>query len=111
MFGFCFFSGGSEFSGGGDLGYLFFQGGIFVEEAGSTSDDSVKGSIRVCAGQELELFLPSIVLEELRVGDCVDIGVPRGSIGRFSEMGVVSGGVSSVGKVEVFGLIEGFIDG
>ena len=56
-------------------------------------------------------FLPSVVLEELGVGDCIDMGVSRGSVGRFPKMGVMAGGVSCVGKVEVLGLIEGFVDG
>ena len=45
---FCLFSGDSKFSGGSDLGYLFFQGRALVEEAGSTSDDSMEGSVRIC---------------------------------------------------------------
>ena len=39
------------------------------------------------------------------------MGVLRGSIGGFLEMRVVVGGVSSVGKVEVFGLVKRLIDG
>ena len=36
---------------------------------------------------------------------------PRGLIGGFLEMRVMAGGVSSVGKVEVFGLVKGLVDG
>ena len=57
------------------------------------------------------LFFPSVVFEELGVGDGIDIGVSRGSTGRFLEVGVVVGGVGGMGKVEVFGLVEGFVDG
>ena len=56
-------------------------------------------------------FLPSVILEELGVGDGVDMGMPRGSIGGFLEMGVVAGCVGGVGEVEVFRLVEGLIDG
>ena len=59
----------------------------------------------------MEFFLPSVVFEESGVSDCIDMGVSRGSMGGFLEMGVVVGGVSGVGKIEVFGLVEGFIDG
>ena len=45
---FCFFSGCSEFSSGGDLGYLLFKRRSFAKEAGSTSDDSMEGSVGVC---------------------------------------------------------------
>ena len=56
-------------------------------------------------------FFPSIILEESGISDCIDMGMPRGSIGGFLEMGVVAGGVGSVGKVELFGLVQGFVDG
>ena len=59
----------------------------------------------------MEFFLPSVVFEELGVSDCVDMGVLRGSMGGLLEMGVVAGGVGGVGKIEVFGLVEGFVDG
>ena len=39
------------------------------------------------------------------------MGMMRGSIGGFLEMRVVVGGVSGMGKVEVFGLVKGFVDG
>ena len=71
----------------------------------------MKGSVGIRASQELGFFLPSVILEESGVGNCVDMGMPGGSIGGFLEMGVVVGGVSSVGKIEVFGLVEGFVDG
>ena len=71
----------------------------------------VKGSVRICVSQKLRLLLPSIVFEKSGVSDCIDMGMPRRSIGGFLEMGVVTGGVSGVGKVEVFGLIKGFVDG
>ena len=48
LFRFCLLGGGSKFSGGSDLGYLFFQGRALVEEAGPTSDDSMEGSVRIC---------------------------------------------------------------
>ena len=56
-------------------------------------------------------FLPSVVLEESGICDRIDLGVSRGSVGGFLEMGVVTGGVGGVGKVEVFGLVEGLVDG
>ena len=59
----------------------------------------------------MRLFLPSVILEKSGVGDCIDMGVPRGSIGGFLEVGVVTRSVSGMGEVEVFRLIEGFIDG
>ena len=39
------------------------------------------------------------------------MGVSRGSIGGFLEMRVVVGSVSSVEKIEVFGLVKGFVGG
>ena len=56
-------------------------------------------------GQELGFFFPSVIFEESRIRDCVDVGVPRGSVGRFLEVGVVTGGIGGVGKVELFGLV------
>ena len=56
-------------------------------------------------------LFPSVVLEESGVGDCIDMGVSRGSMGRLLEVGVVAGGVGSMGEIEVFGLVEGFFDG
>ena len=56
-------------------------------------------------------FLPPIVLKKSGVGDCIDMGVLRGSMGRLLEVGVVAGGVGGVGEIEVFGLVEGFFDG
>ena len=97
MFRFCLFSSSGEFSGSSDFGYLFFQRGTSVEETGSTSDDSVKGSVRVCTSQELGFFLPSIVLKESGISDCVDMGMLRRLIGGFLEMGVMAGGVGGVG--------------
>ena len=111
MFGFCFFSGSGKFYGSGDFGYLFFQRGALVEETGSASDDLVEGVVHISACQELGFFLPFIVLEESGVGDGVDTGVSRGLIDGLLEMKVMAGGVSSVGKVEVLGLVKGFIDG
>ena len=111
MFWFCLFGGSGKFSGGGDLGNLFFQGGTFVEEAGSASDDPVEGLVCIRLCQELGFFFPSVVLEESGVSDGVDMGVPGGSIGGFLEIRVMVGGVSSVREVEVFGLVKGFIDG
>ena len=49
LFRSCLFSSGSEFCGCGDFGYLFFQGRALVEEVGSTSDDSMEGSVYICA--------------------------------------------------------------
>ena len=48
-------------------------------------------------GKEPGFFLPSVVLEESGISDCVDMGVPRGSIGGIQEMGVMAGGVGGVG--------------
>ena len=56
-------------------------------------------------------LFPSIVLKESGVGDCIDMDVLRGSVGGFLEMGVMVGDVSGVGKVEVFGLVKGFVNG
>ena len=97
LFRFCLFGGSSKFSGSSDFGYLFFQRGTSVEEIGSTSDDSVKGSVCVCASQELGFFLPSVVLEESGISDRIDMDMLRRSIGGFLEMGVMVGGVSGVG--------------
>ena len=47
LFGFCLFCSSGEFSGSGDLGYLFFQRGASVKEMRSTSDDSMEGSVRI----------------------------------------------------------------
>ena len=71
----------------------------------------MEGLVRISASQELGLFLPSIVFEESEVSDSVDMGVSGGSIGGFFEVRVVAGGVGSVGKVEVLGLVKGFVDG
>ena len=51
------------------------------------------------------LFFPSIVFEESRVGDGVDIDMLRGSVVGFLEVRVVAGGVSGVGEVEVLQLV------
>ena len=101
---FCLFSSGGKFSGSGDFGDLFFQGGTPVKETGP-SDNPVEGSVCVGMGQELGFFFPPIILKESGISDCIDVGVSRGSIGGFSEVGVVAGGVGGVGKVELFGLI------
>ena len=71
----------------------------------------MEGSVHISTSQELGFFLPSVVFEESGISDCIDMGMPRRSIGGFLEMGVVMGGVGGVGKVEVFGLVKGFIDG
>ena len=107
---FCLFSGSGKFGGSGDFGDLFFQGGTPVKETGPTSDNLVEGSVCVGTGQELGFFFPPIILKESGISDCVDVGMPRGSIGGFLEVGVVAGGVGGVGEVEVFRLIEGLID-
>ena len=111
MFRFCLLSSSGEFCGGGDSRYLFFQGEAPVEEVGSTLDNSMKGSVCVCMCEELGFFFPSVVLKELGVSDGVDMGVLRGSVGGFLEVRVVAGDVGSVGEVEIFGLVEGFVDG
>ena len=67
--------------------------------------------VRISTSQELGFFLPSIVFKESGIGDCIDMGVSRGSMGRLLEVRVVAGGVSGVGKIEVLGLVKGFIDG
>ena len=46
-----------------------------------------------------------MVFKESGVSDGVDMGVLRGSIGGFPEMGVVAGGVGSMGEVEFLGLV------
>ena len=78
---------------------------------GSASDDLVEGSVCISVSQELGFFLPSIVLKKSGVSDCIDMNVSRGSVSGFLEMGVMLRGVSSVGKVEVSRLVEGFVDG
>ena len=110
MFWFWFFGGGGKFGGSGDFGNFFFQGGTFVKETGPASDNPVEGPVRVRAGQELGFLFPSVILEESRISDCVDVGVPRGLVRRFLEVGVMAGGVGGMGKVELFRLIEGLID-
>ena len=47
LFRFCLFSSSSEFSGGGDLGYLFLQRRASVEEVGPPLDDLMEGSVRI----------------------------------------------------------------
>ena len=71
----------------------------------------MEGSVCIRASQELGFFFPSVVLEESGVGDCIDMDVLRGLMGGFLEVGVVAGGVSGVGKVEIFGLVKGFVNG
>ena len=71
----------------------------------------MEGPVRVCTGQELGFLFPSVILEESGVGDCIDMGVSRGSIGRFLEVGVVTKGIGGMGEVEVFGLIKRLVDG
>ena len=71
----------------------------------------MKGSVGIRASQELEFFLPSVIFEESGVGNRIDMGMPGGSIGGFLEMGVMVGGVCGVGKIEVFGLVEGLVNG
>ena len=46
----CPFGGGSKFSGSGDFGDLFFQGGTSVKETGSASDNPVEGSVCIRMG-------------------------------------------------------------
>ena len=78
---------------------------------GSASDDPMEGSVCISASQELGFFLPSVVSEESGVSDGIDMGVLRGLIGGFLEVGIVVGGVGSVGEVEVLRLVKGFING
>ena len=59
----------------------------------------------------MRLLLPSVILEKSGVGDCIDMGVSRGSIGSFLEMGVVTRSIGGMGEVEVFGLIKRLVDG
>ena len=75
LFGFFFFSSSSKLGGSGDLGDLLFQGGSSVEKVGSASNDSMEGSVDAGTIEELTLFLPSVLLEELEVGDGVDVDV------------------------------------
>ena len=78
---------------------------------GPASDNSVEGPVHVRAGQELGFLFPPVILEESGVGDCIDMGVSRGSIGGFLEVGVVTRGIGGMGEVEVFGLIKRLVDG
>ena len=65
----------------------------------------MEGPVCIRAGQELGFLFPPIILEESRISDCIDVGVPRGSVRRFLEVGVMAGGVGGMGKVELLGLI------
>ena len=46
---FCLFSSGGKFSSSGDCGYLFFQKRASAEEARSTLNDPVEGSVCICS--------------------------------------------------------------
>ena len=78
---------------------------------GSTSDDSVEGLVCICMRQELGFFFPSIVFEESRISDGIDIDMLRGSVVGFPKVRVVVGGIGGMGEIEVLRLVKGLIDG
>ena len=102
LFRLCLFCGCSKFSGGGDLGYLFFQRGPLVEEVGSALNDLMESLVGVSMGQELRFFFPSIVFKESGVGDGIDIDMLRGLVGGLLVVRIVVGSVSGMGEIEVF---------
>ena len=59
----------------------------------------MEDSVGVGAVQELGFLFPSIVLKESRISDGVDIDMLRGG---SSIERVVTGGISSMGEIEVF---------
>ena len=59
----------------------------------------------------MRLFLPSVILEKSGVSDRIDMGMSRGSVGGFPEVRVVTRSIGGMGEVEVFRLIERFVDG
>ena len=50
----------------------------------------------------MEFFFPPVILKELRVSNGVDTDVSRGSMGGSLVEGVMTGGISSVGEIEIF---------
>ena len=59
--GFTFFGGRSEFCSGSAFGNHLFQRRSFVEEMGSTVDDSVEDLVVISMVKELRFFFPFIV--------------------------------------------------
>ena len=59
----------------------------------------MEGSVGVGTVQEFGFLFPSIVLKESRISDGVDIDMSRGG---SSIERVVTGGISSMGEIEVF---------
>ena len=65
-------------------------------------DHSLEGSIGVGIVKVLGFFLPSIILEELRVSDGVNVDMPGGLRSGSLVEGIVMGGVSSMGEIQIF---------
>jgi len=77
---------------------------------GTTSYDSVEGSVFAGSVNICRFFLPLVVFEEARIGDGVYVYVTRGASGGLKE-GVVSFVVYFMGGEEEFGFVDGFVDG
>jgi len=106
-FGFCGFCGSGEFSSGSEAGNYW---GSHRNKAGTTSDDSMEGSVFASSVDMGRFFLPLVVLEEMRISDGIHVDVVRRASGGFKE-GVVPLVVDFVGGEEELGFIDRFVDG
>lgn len=73
-------------------------------------DDPVKDSVVIRIGK-LGFFFPTVVFEELRISYSIDVDMPGGTRGSLLIAGVVSGGIGSVGEVELPGLVYRSVNG
>ena len=100
----CFFSSNGKLSGSGDLGNLVFEGGFSVEKARAAVDNLVENLVIIDMQEKLEFFFPTVILKELRISDSIDINMLGRSGGSSLVERVMARDVSSVEKIEIFGL-------
>jgi len=106
-FRFCSLCGSGKFSGGSESGDYRRP---HRDKVGTTSYDSVEGSVFTGSVNVSGFFLPLVVFEEVRVHDGIYIYMARGTSGGF-EKGVVSFVVDFVGGKEEFRFVDGFVKG
>jgi len=106
-FGLCRFSGCGKLSGDGEASN---NGGAHRNKMGAAPYDSVEGSVFASSVYVRGLFLPLVVLKEVRICDGVHVYVARGASGGFKER-VVSFVVDLVGGEEKFGFVDRFVEG
>ena len=106
-FGFRGFCGCSKFHSGGEAGNYR---GFHRDKAGTTSDNSMEGSVFMGSVDVGGFFFPLVVLEEARISDGIYVNMARRASGGFKE-GVMLFIVNFVGGEEEFGFVDGFVDG